>query len=387
MHKRIYFSVTVLTCILFSFLLFGMQKNKNTWFIDIVFQLETEKEKINSDILVCEDAIKKSDITISKSQTIISMAQQKGNKEAEQIAKKAIQKAQDAKAQNARNIQLMKSYYKKLSELLVSLKANPNKAEILSEQFKLDNKQDEWMKEKDKLILERLSVPDPYCLDLEKSLKSNAPPPLSGKKFSDLKPGDVILVKTENLSKQNDSYEQILNVTSTALTNAISITDNLFSGTKEDINHTLIYLKEINGKKIFLDNVPGKGPTIISEDEFSFIYGKREANVAEIARPLTKEQGEKLYSAARQLADQQLQKKYIGSKYGIMGTDLVCSEASRWALVQAGAQFLPETDDKWKKLNVKGFTLGVEWSPADFCKSNYFIVTPLSGIPKSKLKN
>ena len=63
MHKRIYFSVTVLTCILFSFLLFGMQKNKNTWFIDIVFQLETEKEKINSDILVCEDAIKKSDIT------------------------------------------------------------------------------------------------------------------------------------------------------------------------------------------------------------------------------------------------------------------------------------------------------------------------------------
>ncbi|MBK8352383.1 MAG: hypothetical protein IPL21_12060 [Saprospirales bacterium] len=164
------------------------------------------------------------------------------------------------------------------------------------------------MKEKDKLILERLSVPDPYCLDLEKSLKSNAPPPLSGKKFSDLKPGDVILVKTENLSKQNDSYEQILNVTSTALTNALSFTDNLFSGTKEDINHTLIYLKEINGKKIFLDNVPGKGPTIISEDEFSFIYGKREANVAEIARPLTKEQGEKLYSAARQLADQQLQK-------------------------------------------------------------------------------
>ncbi|MBK8352382.1 MAG: hypothetical protein IPL21_12055 [Saprospirales bacterium] len=100
-----------------------MQKNKNTWFIDIVFQLETEKEKINSDILVCEDAIKKSDITISKSQTIISMAQQKGNKEAEQIANKAIQKAQDAKAQNARNIQLMKSHLKKLSELLVSLES------------------------------------------------------------------------------------------------------------------------------------------------------------------------------------------------------------------------------------------------------------------------
>ncbi|MBK6275914.1 MAG: hypothetical protein IPF58_15060 [Saprospirales bacterium] len=86
------------------------------------------------------------------------MAQQKGNKEAEQIAKKAIQKAQDAKSKNIKNIELMKAHLKKLSDFITYLKANPNKAEILYEQFKLDNKQDEWMKEKDKLILERLSV-------------------------------------------------------------------------------------------------------------------------------------------------------------------------------------------------------------------------------------
>ncbi|MBK6275913.1 MAG: hypothetical protein IPF58_15055 [Saprospirales bacterium] len=88
-------------------------------------------------------------------------------------------------------------------------------------------------------------------MDLEKSLKTNAPPPLSGKKFSDLKPGDVILVKTENLSKQNDSYEQILNVNTHSTYKCDKFYGQSFSGTKEDINHTLIYLKEINGKKMF----------------------------------------------------------------------------------------------------------------------------------------
>ena len=69
--------------------------------------------------------------------------------------------------------------------------------------------------------------------------------------------------------------------------------------------------------------------------------------------------------------------RYMGSKYGIGGSDMVCSEASRWVLIQAGVK-IPDTDDKLKQ------KVCVDFSPADFCKSEYFVVMPLQDVPKAK---
>ncbi len=164
--------------------------------------------------------------------------------------------------------------------------------------------------------------------------------------------------------------------------------DEIVSSTKESsASHTLIYLKTINGQKMFLDNVPGKGPTIISEQEYLYLYGKRNAEVAQLIEPLQDKDGEKLYQVARQLANEQLQMKsqknnniITDTKYGVIGTDMVCSEASRWVLINSGKN-VPETDDTFKKM------IGMEYSPADFCKSKYFIVTPLYGVPKEPRSN
>ena len=81
--------------------------------------------------------------------------------------------------------------------------------------------------------------------------------------------------------------------------------------------------------------------------------------------------------------NEQLKKhgRIIGTKYGIAGSDMVCSESSRWLLMQVGA-YIPETDDHIKKKYVH-----IEFSPADFVKCNYFIVTPLQDVPKVKAYN
>ena len=85
---------------------------------------------------------------------------------------------------------------------------------------------------------------------------------------------------------------------------------------------------------MFLDNVPGKGPTIISEQEYLYLYGSRDAKVAQLIEPLQDKDGEKLYQTARQLSDEQLQMKsqnnnnlITDTKYGVMGSDMVCSES------------------------------------------------------------
>ncbi len=315
--------------------------------------------------------IQKCDATISKSEKILNIAQQKGNAEAEQVSLEAIRKAKAAKLKNSENLVLLDSYLKKLNVLIEDLKKGNSNGELKAEQFEFQNNREEWLKNKDTLIRQRYKNPNLYVNNLYTSLKTNAPPPLPGKKFDELLPGDVLLISKDS-SKLSISYW-------------INKGDELISSTKESsASHTLIYLKSINGKKMFLDNLPGKGPMIISEQEYLYLYGNRDAKVAQLIEPLEDKDGEKLYATARQLADEQLQMKtqkannlITGTKYGVMGTDMVCSESSRWVLINSG-KIVPETDDTIKKI------AGIDYSPADFCKSKYFIVTPLYEVPTKK---
>ncbi len=67
---------------------------------------------------------------------------------------------------------------------------------------------------------------------------------------------------------------------------------------------------------------------------------------------------------------------YIRDKsgYGLYGPDnMVCSEASRWILVNSGLK-LPETASPLKRL------LGIHYGPANFFSDEYnFVITPLWG--------
>jgi len=341
------------------------QDKRSQWLVDQIFRYETDLDNTKSRIALLDDEINRNDASISKSESIISMAQQKGNTQAETVGQQALQKAKDAKYKNIDTRSKAYSYLIKLNTFLDYLKTNPADAEMKSEQFKYDCKNDEWVKENDENIRKRLEKPDPYISDLANSIKTKTPPPITqGKLFDSLEPGDIVLVGNEGW-------------------NPITPVDNWFSNTnKSEASHTLIYLKEINGKKMFLDSQPGTGPKIITEDEFVKKYGKRPSDVAHLlTQPVKPEDGDKLYSNAFELvADNQKYKHdnpyliFTGTKYGAWGEqNMVCSEADRWVLMKSGYN-IPESEDFLKKY------LGVDYSPADYYKSCYFFVTPLKGV-------
>lgn len=234
---------------------------------------------------------------------------------------------------------------------------------VRKEQDQFDNMNAEWMKKQKELIEQRLQKPNKYASLLYKTTKTNAPPlPWKTKAYNDLKPGDVLLFEGKE----------------------ISYADNKVSNGKvaSRASHTVIYLKEVNGVKLFLDNQPNEGPRIISEEQLLKIYSHRKADVATIAEPLNKKEGEKLFKAAVEMAKKNNKKlvdkdnwfgKYLltGTDYGTMGeNDVVCSEAD-WAIINAAGRTIAHSDNKLKLF------FGLNFSPSDFYNSQYFLVTRL----------
>ncbi len=247
----------------------------------------------------------------------------------------------------------------------------PVDSHVLQEKNEFTKMRTVWMKNEKKLIQQRLIEPNRWSSSIYTTLKTKEPP-MPFKKFDELKAGDVLLVSPDD-----------------ALSKSIRFADRLSSWEWESpASHTVLYLKEVNGKKLFLDSTSGGGPRIITGEEFLKKYGKRGAQVAElgkyeVAQPLSKEEGNKLWTAARELSMKELADKSKKSNnpidktnYGLYGNDnMVCSETSRWALIKAGRQ-IPDTGSPYKKL------FGVYFGPSNFYNAEqYFILTPL-GVPK-----
>lgn len=228
---------------------------------------------------------------------------------------------------------------------------------VLQEQDAFYNMNAEWIKKQKELIEQRLRTPNKYAGAINKSLKTKAPP-LPWKTFNELEPGDVLLMAGENASK------------------GITYIDNALSSNETNASHTVLCLKEVHGKKIFLDNQPGQGPRVISEDLFMKTYGHRGAEVAKLAQPLNPKESEELYRAAMEMAQKNNRKTIDhrildSTNYGAWGKDnVVCSEAD-WALINAAGRKIPKSGDHTK------VALGVNYSPADFENSQFFLVTPL----------
>ena len=237
-------------------------------------------------------------------------------------------------------------------------------------QHEFDKMNDAWMRNQKALIDERLKGPNKWCSSIYASLKTKEPP-LPGKGFDDLQPGDVLLISPDD-----------------AKSDMIQIADRLSSWEwKSPASHTVLFLKEVNGKKLLLDNVSGGqsdaaagvGPHIITGEQFLKVYGQRMAHAAQLAQPLNKEEAAKLWGAARdlgikELADERKKAKNLIDKtdYGLYGDDkMVCSESSRWALIKAGRS-IPETASPFKKL------MGIYYGPANFYSDEQtFLITPL----------
>jgi hypothetical protein len=237
-----------------------------------------------------------------------------------------------------------------------------------------------WTKRQKTLIQQQVEKTNPWCSAIYASLKTKEPP-LPYKKFDELQPGDVLLISPD---KGNDL--------DALKSKGIRFADRLSSWEWESpASHTVLFIKEVNGKKLFLDNtsgmdgktVTGVGPHIITGEEFLKIYGTREAH---IAQPVSKVEGQKLWAAARELSLKELTeepKKSRGivdnTNYGLYGDDnMVCSETSRWALIKAG-QSIPETRSPFKKL------LGVYFGPANFFSDEqHFIISPMGASRRAK---
>lgn len=234
--------------------------------------------------------------------------------------------------------------------------------ELRLEQAEFENMNERWVKRQKHLIEQRLKEPNPYADKIYRSLKTTAPPLPTKKNYDNLQPGDVLLFSPDD--------------TKSVLTN---VGDMISSASPSPASHTVLYLKEVNGKKLFLDNLPGKGSHVISEEEFLKTYGRRGAHLASVAQPLTTGEADKLWDAAKERIKQEsaIQQQKAGHSgdqtgYGLYGNDnMVCSETSRWALIKAGRN-IPESGSPLKKL------LGIHYGPANFFSDDYnFIITPL----------
>ncbi len=336
------------------------QAQKNNWLSGMIIKLERMKADSTAYIQKCEREIQKSESTVRKSEDIIKQAQQRGNRNAEMIARDAMRIAQESIKKNRKMMDLSERNKKSAEEALAYAKRGDKNLESKLEQFELENNRADWTKTQGQLIEQRLTESNKWCSGIYASLKTKAPP-LPYKSFDELQPGDTLLIEGNIL---------------------ITKPDQILSGdTVSHVSHTVLYLKELNGTKLFLDDQPKEGARIIPEDYFLKKYGSRGLEVAKLAQPLNKEEADRLYSAAKEMRAGNLDKIeannwFDKTNWGMWNKEnAVCSEAD-WALIKAAGRQIPKSDDRIKKL------LGIDFSPADFYSNEqYFLVSPLA-IPK-----
>ena len=233
--------------------------------------------------------------------------------------------------------------------------------EALWEQNIFEKDTESWIEFQKKLLSKRLEQSNKWCSNLTNSLTLKVPP-LPYKNFDELQPGDVLLIAPEDTDM---------------LGKGIRWADHLGSGsTESSASHTVTFLKEVNGQKLFMDNLPSTGPTIISEKQFVEKYGQRSMDVAQLSKigladPLNDVEAEQLFKAAVKMQSNNLNSG--NTNYGLKGEDqIVCSEAS-WTLIKASDRKISGTDFGIKK------NIGINFSPADFyAQKQYFLVTPLN---------
>ena len=225
--------------------------------------------------------------------------------------------------------------------------------QLIAERLKYDN-------ERAKKYYDRLASNVPMLGDNDPDMKLN-----------DLKPGDVLLFEP----RYTNFWDSIMGL-GVVLGDGVSEFLGTGNVNESKISHTITYLRQENGKRVYMDNMPNEGPVIIDEDEMKRRYEGREASVAElqkgyVAQPLNKEEAQKLWDKAQAMSKQNLEFRknnnfnsdmiaWDNTMYGAWGKDnVVCSEAS-WGLLKAAGRDLPLSKSMYTQL------AGVEFSTSDF---------------------
>jgi hypothetical protein len=260
-------------------------------------------------------------------------------------------------------------FEKNKAELLGSLDegARPGRAEVDAVIGELAVMSPATLEKVSQDIARREEPPNPDVTAVVRSFKVKAPPPLA-KRFDRLKVGDVLLLRQSDDMSSLDFYTS----------GWIIIVDKATSATlRPRASHTFMCVREVKGVKLFLDNMPGQGTRIKTEDQILTEYGSLGMDVAQ---PLSAFDADKLWAASRELGIRSLKEfaKRAGNRvdttdYGPYGdNDMVCSETCRWALMKAGL-VIPETRSALKK-----YAGGVDFGPANFyTDTKNFLVTPL----------
>lgn len=213
----------------------------------------------------------------------------------------------------------------------------------------------------------------PYDRDLAMKLENYK---VKNKTLDNLNPGDVLLFSGTKIATVNNM---------------------VIGSNKSTASHTLTYLKEVDGKKLFLDCQYNEGPRIIDEKQLDSIYKDRSVSVAQlqdmyVASPLNKAEAEKLYEKAlvldslNKVKNSSMFAKLTGDTgYGIAPGNIVCSEAS-YALLKTAGRDIP-LSKIWSKgsdkpvgyaLQTTAMLFNLKFTPADFYEYNqYFLITPI----------
>jgi hypothetical protein len=263
---------------------------------------------------------------------------------------------------------LMKAYkFLKDSSALAYSAFNSKKTDLV----KMDSA---FLSLQQKLINDRLKYDNDIAKKYLHRLAGNVPElsdTVPGMKLKNLKPGDVLLFEP-GFSSLNDAIQGL------AVVGADGVGELLGAGTVNEskISHTITFLREENGKRFYMDNMPNEGPVIIDENEMKRRYVGREASVAQLqkgymAQPLNEEEANKLWDKANEMSKQNLELRknndfnsdliaWENSLYGAWGKDnVVCSEAS-WALIKSTGRDLPLSKSWITRV------AGVDFSPSDF---------------------
>jgi len=256
-------------------------------------------------------------------------------------------------------------------------------------------------------IDQRLAAPNKDIQDVIRSIKVKAPPKLVGR-FDNLIVGDVLLVRSADSKLSGDYWVRWF----------VTEVDNFMTGTNRSrAYHTFMFVKEVKGVKLFLDNMPHEGTRIKTEAQIQAEYGMQDFDVA---RPVKKFDADDLWKAASEAGIkslkfrvERLNARIDKTDYGIWGDDqMVCSETSRWAMMQAKL-IIPEVSleqkpfidgsdpiDKivipdsraenrsWLRDRLSEVKRAViKFGPADFyLATDNFLVTPLEKVTPQPIK-
>lgn len=200
------------------------------------------------------------------------------------------------------------------------------------EEKKITDDFDFWMSEQHTLTQSAVKADSNWTNQFKNYLKGFGLPDssLQPRGVNDLKNGDVLLLFPITLKdKLTDLGDKFYN--------SYSI--------KEDLKacHALVFIgRDPGGKALFLNNTaksylhpresPG-GPHIISQAQFEKEYGNYDYYVA---RPREVVDGKKLFLTAQEMHINASKKiSLLGSSYGVLGNDIVCSESSDIVVARA----------------------------------------------------